>query len=510
MVYVSFLILGAAASATVLLVCYLSYFHLLRIERRRVNSWNARLIAESAKLEEHIRLTEARLSQADKTSAARVAQVSMELAQRDQACNDAISSRQQRSAQALAACLDEIEKRKRACNESLAARIREIDNRQQQSNSEIEERKRACNESLAARIREIDNRQQQLDDAVAAFESRRVTYDSLLLENGGLKQDCFNLSVEAKKMKRNQAMLAQRQQELNARADEIADRYLRESVSWIGERLNPNNFSTCKQRLLNVVRACRSIGFYVPEEEEAELVQTLQKNFEQAVRDEFARQEQARIKSQIREEEKLARETEKQIKDAEREKAAIKAALEKALRETEDEHSAEVELLKNKLKEAEEKAQRAISQAQLTKAGHVYVLSNIGSFGEGIFKVGMTRRLEPQERVSELSSASVPFPYDVHMMISCDNAPALENALHKELHKQRVNKVNLRKEFFRVDLDKIRQIVESQHGVVDYRAEPEALQYRETIDMPDEDYEFIEQTTESVLGDANGSLPDEE
>ena len=98
---------------------------------------------------------------------------------------------------------------------------------------------------------------------------------------------------------------------------------------------------------------------------------------------------------QVREEEKLAREIDKQIKDAEREKAAIQAALEKALKETQDEHSAEVELLKARLKEAEEKAQRAISQAQLTKSGHVYVLSNIGSFGDGVFKIGMTRSLEP-------------------------------------------------------------------------------------------------------------------
>ena len=95
-------------------------------------------------------------------------------------------------------------------------------------------------------------------------------------------------------------------------------------------------------------------------------------------------------------------------------------------------------------------------------------------------------------------------------MISCDNAPALENALHRELHRQRVNKVNLRKEFFRADLDTILKVVESQHGQVDYHAEPEALQYRESMEMPDEDYEFIEQTTESVMGGASDSLPDDE
>ena len=367
-----------------------------------------------------------------------------------------------------------------------------------------------CDESLGIRIREIDDRQQQLRDAIAAFEARKIKYDAIVRENGGLKQDCFNLSVQLKKMERDHAALAQRQDEINGKANELAGRYLKESVSWIGDKLNPNNFSSCKQRLLNVIGACRSIGFEVPETQEQELVQNLQNDFEQAVRDEFARQEQARIKAQIREEEKLAREIDKQIKDAEREKAAIQAALEKALKETQDEHSAEVELLQARLKEAEEKAQRAISQAQLTKAGHVYVLSNIGSFGDGVYKIGMTRRLEPLDRVYELSSASVPFPYDVHMMISCDDAPSLENALHRELHKQRVNKVNFRKEFFRVDFDSIRKVVESQHGEVEYHAEPEALQYRESMSMPDEDFDFIGHTVESVVGDADASLGDEE
>jgi hypothetical protein len=410
--FVVFFLAGAVAAASGLLIGYFGYANLLRVERRRVRSWDTRLRADSADLNQRARL--------------------------------------------------------------------------------------------------LVEKQSQFNEAVAGFNARKLQYDNLAQENNGLKQDCFNLTVQWKKMERDHAALTQRQEEISGKADGLASRYLKESVSWIGDKLNPNNFSTCKQRLLNVIGACRSIGFDVPEAEERELVQNLQNNFEQAVREEFARQEQARIRAQIREEEKLAREIDKQIKDAERERAAIQAALEKALKETQDEHSAEVELLRARLKEAEEKAQRAISQAQLTKAGHVYVLSNIGSFGDGMYKIGMTRRLEPHDRVYELSSASVPFPFDVHMMISCDDAPALENALHREFHKQRVNKVNFRKEFFRADLDSIRRIVESQHGNVEYRAEPEALQYRESINMPDEDYEFIEHTVESVVGDADASLADEE
>jgi flagellar biosynthesis GTPase FlhF len=360
------------------------------------------------------------------------------------------------------------------------------------------------------RAKSVEVARLQLDKDIAGFDARKVQYDGLVRENKGLKQDCFNLSIQLKKMERDQAVLDQRQGEINGKANGLAARYLKESVSWIGDKLNSNNFSSCKQRLLNVVEACRSVGFDVPDNQEQELVQNLQSDFEQAVRDEFARQEQARIKSQIREEEKLAREIDKQIKDAEREKAAIQTALEKALKETRDEHSVEVERLKSRLKEAEEKSQRAISQAQLTKSGNVYVLSNIGSFGEDVYKIGMTRRLDPMDRVKELGDASVPFPFDVHMMISCDDAPGLENAMHREFHKQRLNKVNFRKEFFRIDLGAIQRVVESRHGVVEYVATPEALQYRESINMPDEDYEFIEHTVESVVGDAGDSFADEE
>ena len=457
--YIVFFLAGAATSAAILLIGYFGYFSRLRIQQQRVRNWQTRLTATSAGLEQQAEVMAAKQTEMEQT---------------------------------WGATLKNIAERTQACNE------------------EIEKRKRECNESLAIRVREIDDRQGRLRDGIAAFESRKIKYDDIVRENSGLKQDCFNLSVQAKKMEMDHAAIIQRQNEIDQKSTELASRFLKENVSWIGNKLNSNNFSSCKQRLLNVIGACRSIGFDVPETQEQDLIRNLQSDFEQAVRDEFARQEQARIKSQIREEEKLAREIDRQIKDAEREKAAIQAALDKALQETKDEHSAEVELLKTRLQEAEERAQRAISQAQLTKAGHVYVLSNIGSFGNDVYKIGMTRRLEPQERVYELSGAAVPFPFDVHMMISCDDAPSLENALHREFHKRRVNRVNFRKEFFRVDLDTIGRVVESQHGKVEYRAEPEALQYRESMNMPDEDFDFIEHTVESVAKDAGDSLTDEE
>jgi hypothetical protein len=217
---------------------------------------------------------------------------------------------------------------------------------------------------------------------------------------------------------------------------------LKENVKWVGVSLNANNFVACKQRLQDVIERCRGIEFMISASEEAELFANLKSEYEMVVRQALEREEQARIKAQIREELMREREIERELKQLEREREAIKSALEKALRDAAGQHNEEVERLKTRLAEAEEKARRAISQAQLTKSGFVYVLSNIGSFGENIFKVGMSRRLDPFERVRELGGASVPFPFDVHMMISTNDAPTLENAMHRKLHKCRINKTN--------------------------------------------------------------------
>ncbi|MGC6483619.1 MAG: DUF4041 domain-containing protein [Synechococcus sp.] len=173
------------------------------------------------------------------------------------------------------------------------------------------------------------------------------------------------------------------------------------------------------------------------------------------------KEEQARIREQIREEERAAKELEKAKRDAEKEAKRYDDALTKARAEVEGANEkqkeklfAQIAELEQRMKEMEEK-NRYISQAMLTKSGHVYIISNIGSFGEDMLKIGMTRRLEPMDRVKELGDASVPFPFDVHAMIRTSDAPTLENALHKHFDNRRVNLENNRKEFFYVTLDEI-------------------------------------------------------
>lgn len=143
--------------------------------------------------------------------------------------------------------------------------------------------------------------------------------------------------------------------------------------------------------------------------------------------------------------------------------------------------AAQLEELQGKLKVAEEKNQRAISMAQQTKAGNVYIISNIGSFVEDIFKIGMTRRLEPLDRVRELSDASVPFEFDVHALIYSDNAPLLERKLHKKFLKLQLNKINPRKEFFKVNLSEIREACTELGITAKWTMIVEAKQYRESL-----------------------------
>lgn len=356
---------------------------------------------------------------------------------------------------------------------------------------------------------ELARQAAMLKDQQARFDARVVSYSELADENAILKRDLQNIDVNLRKLEMDRDLQRRNQETLDARAKELGKRYLKENIKALGSALTPSNYAASKKRLLDVIERCRGIGFSIGSEEEAEYLADLKAEYERIVRAAFEREEQARIRAQIREEQRREREIEAELKRLDRERAAIRAALERALAEAEDKHSEEVEQLRARLAEAEEKAQRTMSQAQMTKSGHVYVISNIGSFGKGVFKIGMTRRLEPEMRVRELSGASVPFPFDVHMMISCDDAPSLENALHRAFHRNRVNKANPRREFFQADIEAIRRVVEEHHGEVQYVADAEALEYSQSLGMADEDLEFIESVYDALEDDSETVGDDE-
>jgi DNA repair exonuclease SbcCD ATPase subunit len=202
---------------------------------------------------------------------------------------------------------------------------------------------------------------------------------------------------------------------------------------------------------------------------------------------EAEREEQRQIKETIREEERAQREFERAMRESAKEEETLRRAMEKAQEQIEHataEQRTKYELqlseLNERLREAEERNQRAISMAQQTKRGHVYIISNVGSFGENVYKIGLTRRLEPLDRIRELGDSSVPFEFDVHALIFSEDAPALENRLHKHFVLGQINKVNHRKEFFRVQLAHIRNEIESFGLTAKWTMASDAAEYRES------------------------------
>jgi hypothetical protein len=217
-------------------------------------------------------------------------------------------------------------------------------------------------------------------------------------------------------------------------------------------------------------------------------LQELYLTHEYQLQKEEEKEEKRRIKEQMKEEAKVEQEIEKVYKEAERAESIKRAALEQARAELFEREGRQAEKLEGlvakletELQEALDRKAKAIARAQLTKSGHVYVLSNIGSFGEGVYKIGMTRRLEPLERVKELGSASVPFLFDVHAMIYSENAPELEARLHRAFSERRVNFVNMRKEFFRVSLPEIQDVVAQNFGTVTFMVDHDAYEYRQSV-----------------------------
>lgn len=217
-------------------------------------------------------------------------------------------------------------------------------------------------------------------------------------------------------------------------------------------------------------------------------------------------EEQRAIKERIRDEERARKEYERAIKEAARDEAKIQAALEKARAEMASasenqrtKYEQQLEELSERLREAEARSQRALSMAQQTRSGHVYVISNVGSFGGDVFKIGMTRRLEPLDRVRELGDASVPFPFDVHAMMYSADAPTLETSLHKKFNELRVNKVNSRKEFFRLGLAEIKSAAEALDTKAHFTMLAQAAEYRETMAIEKLPHEELEMRLQVLM-----------
>lgn len=214
--------------------------------------------------------------------------------------------------------------------------------------------------------------------------------------------------------------------------------------------------------------------------------------YEYQLKKQEEKEEQRRQREQLREQAKLQKEIEearrKITKDRQHYENALKQAQDRLEKESDEAKRNDllkkIEVFQKQLNNLEEELKSVDYREANQRAGYVYVISNIGAFGENVYKIGMTRRLDPMDRIDELGDASVPFRFDVHAIIFADDAPKLEAALHHAFEDRRVNMVNNRREFFRVTLDEIKEVVRNNFDkTVDFVDVPEAEQYRQSLLM---------------------------
>lgn len=253
----------------------------------------------------------------------------------------------------------------------------------------------------------------------------------------------------------------------------------------LGETRIRKSFETCN-KLGRVMTVSLSEKFLSLKLDELYLAHEFQ------VRKQEEKEEAKKIREELREQQKLDQEIraarEKIVKERKHFTAALKN-LQSRLALTTDEQEcidlrARIEEVQASKDELDREEKVIDYREQNAKAGYVYVISNVGAFGEGVYKIGMTRRLDPMERVDELGDASVPFWFDVHALVFSENAPALEAKLHERFAAGRLNKVNGRKEFFRADIKEIEAVIRANYdSVVEVVHDAPAEQYRESLRM---------------------------
>lgn len=278
-------------------------------------------------------------------------------------------------------------------------------------------------------------------------------------------------------------------------------------VSW-------NNLATMSERIRKSFDALNRLGTEMHMQLLAPFrdlkLRELQLTHEQEEKKQQEKEEARRAREQMREEEKVQHELAAAEEEADKEERATEKALDKARKDAEKLDEQGRALMADRIRELEAQLvaahaqkERVKAQAQLTKCGHVYILSNTGSFGEEIVKIGMTRRLEPRERVAELGDASVPFPFDLHTLIYTENAPALETELQTHFWEYRINLVNDRKEFFRVPIADVEDYLCKRGLKCTFNRLAEAKEYRQTCS----DRQRAEASLQNALASQSDGLP---
>lgn len=267
----------------------------------------------------------------------------------------------------------------------------------------------------------------------------------------------------------------------NSECDELVSKVKYNNLEASIKRIN----SSCEA----ISKLGKIMGISISERYKALKISELEIAFRYSQAKQRQKEEEKAYREQLREEAKLQKEIEEERKKIKKEQTHYLNAIEK-LKEQLSKDPENVDLQQklhelNRLYEDTEKAMQDIDYREANKkAGYVYVISNIGSFGENVYKIGMTRRLNPKDRVDELGDASVPFKFDIHAMIFTEDAPALESSLHRAFEDKKLNLVNQRREFFNVTLDEIKEVVKRSYDkTVEFVDVPDAEQFRMSTNM---------------------------
>lgn len=259
------------------------------------------------------------------------------------------------------------------------------------------------------------------------------------------------------------------------------------------EHVKFNNVESCEKKIRSSCEAISKLGsimsIRISDQYLRLKMEELYLVHEYNVKKQEEKEELKEARARMREEAKLAKEIEAQRKKLEKEQKHYQNALIAINKQLQNASNDEVNAILEKKAEIEsqlgiiDKEFKEVDYREANvRAGYVYVISNIGAFGKDIYKIGMTRRLEPMDRIDELGSASVPFDFDVHAMIFTDDAPGLEAALHQAFADRKVNFVNTRREFFNVTLDEIKTVIKANFDKsVEFVDIPPAEQYRESL-----------------------------
>ena len=399
--------------------------------------------------------------------------------------------------------------------------------KKKQDNREITAPRRAINPSeyptaqqLEAQIRDSQNYLYSLQNQIAELEQQVIIFqDEALYQSFGIYQPLYDLQnseeyrVRLDAERENQKAMIRAGTAISGRKDWLVNNSKSEGKKMIvnmqklllrafnnecDEAIGKVRYSNMQQSIKrirlsyeSVSKLGRVMNLAISEDYYASKILELRIAFEYAQKKQEEKEAQRQLREQERENRAVQREIEEERLRLAKEQVHYEMALDafkKMLDSADDESKVEIlskiENAKSKLLEIDKAYDDVESRMANQRVGYVYIISNIGSFGENVFKIGMTRRLKPYERIYELSDASVPFNFDVHAMIPTDDAPGLEAALHRAFENRKINMVNHRREFFYATPEEIKSVIRQNFTkAFEFVDAPEAEQYRVSLKM---------------------------